>query len=582
MKQQPDEDEDFVCRICIKKRALQKAGGQKPKQRTDSTSPSPVTTPIKQTMISTASQEIITKTVAMTQGVVKVHSSGRSSGRSSPATVSSGRNSPTLVPKKEEAQGSSGRNSPALSTSGRKTPSAMSLGRNSPLTLSTGRSSPATVTMHAATGRKSPALTLADRKSPLIFTSKSEMTKDGPPELDITSQSAMSVQKAVESILPMDKDTENKMVCEENDQVLVQKQSVKLAVVTKPSSEITEVKSSPHAVVVPLITSKPSDEGSETQKEGSVASAKIIDSQEPMSTNEQPSASVASSQMLCESVQSETSVTVVKSETVAAASLLEIGQEVSEAIQEPSTTEELKCENTVPDGTSIHMSQSDGDDSKDTSESNNDMEPMPVDAVTSNEEVETKVSEIADSERKVDPKPLSPSSEQMEVQLAIEACQNSGTESEQPQDDGEVAVESENLPEEPIQPTDSQSSESNENEVPPAVSDDALVAQPSSPPTLIKEPESNLPDTVETLEPPLVEPVELEPIATQCASSKAPDAPALIQEEEDKTTPSEPSEPMEVTESLDSEPRQESEGTGETFPERVCDVNDEQMESSTS
>ncbi|XP_030827948.1 lysine-specific demethylase 5A isoform X2 [Strongylocentrotus purpuratus] len=579
MKQQPDEDEDFVCRICIKKRALQKAGGQKPKQRTDSTSPSPVTTPIKQTMTSTASQEIITKTVAMTQGVVKVHSSGRSSGRSSPATVSSGRNSPTLVPKKEEAQGTSGRSSPALSTSGRKTPSAMSLGRNSPLTLSTGRSSPATVTMHAATGRKSPALTLADRKSPLIFTSKSEMTKDGPTELDITSQSAMSVQKAVESILPMDKDTENKMVCEENDQVLVQKQSVKLEVVTKPSSEITEVKPSPHAVVVPLITSKPSDEGSETQKEDSAASAKIIDPQEPMSTNEQPQASVASSQMLCESVQSEASVTVVKSETVAAASLLEIGQEVSEAIQDPSTTEDPKCENTVPDGTSIHMSQS--DDLKDTSESKNDMEPMPVDAVTSNEEVETKASEIPDSERKVDPKPLSPSSEQMEVQLAIEACQNSGTESEQPPDDVKVAVESENLPEEPIQPTDSQSSsESNENEVPPAVSDDTLVAQPSSPPTLIKEPESNLPDTVETLEPPLVEPVELEPIATQCASSKAPDAPALIQEEEDKTPPSEPSEPMEVTESLDSEPRQESEGTGETFPERVCDVSDEQMESS--
>nr|XP_054751747.1 lysine-specific demethylase 5A-like isoform X1 [Lytechinus pictus] len=611
MKQQPEEDEEFFCRVCTKKRSLQKAGGQKSKQKTDSTTPSPAATPTKQIMSPISSQEIVTKTVGMTQGVMKVQSSGRSSGRNSPVSVSSGRNSPSVATVKVEPQGGSGRNSPALSTSGRRTPSALSLGRNSPLTLGSGRSSPATVPVQAATstqgsGRNSPAavpmqtatgtlgsgrsspvtvpmqtttstkppaLPVKDRRSP-VFATLSEMIKDDLPGLDITSKSALSVQKNVDTgILPLNKDKETAMVCEDNDQTLGQKETIRLDVVTKPSSDIKEVKASPSADVVPLVTSPSSDEESQSQQEDSVVSVPITDSQETLPTNDVPSTSVTSSQSLCESVQA--SDTDVKSETVEVTSMSEDMEEIKEASKEPLITEDPKCENTMPDSTCIPLPQSNVDNVEEFTESkqDDDVEPMPVDE-SSDEEIETKTSDNAVPESSSSLEPPSPSSGESEVQLVKEACLTPDAEGEQRLDDIEVAIESEILPEDPSEPATSQSPVI-EDPVLPVAFNDTPTVQPSSPPTLIKEPEIEFQDPVETLRPPLVEPVEL--AATEGASSKALDAPALIQE-----APNEQSEPMEITEELsENEPKQETDSQGESFPERVCTEN-EQMDSNPS
>ncbi|XP_071492108.1 lysine-specific demethylase 5A-like [Diadema antillarum] len=186
MKEQPDEDEEFICRICTKKRSMQKGGVKRTQPQTSGNSTTTsCATPVKQpevkpdvkpatlTRPAAVQQQGSTKSITTSQVVAKVQSSGRTSGRNSPTSVTSGRSSPATPSTKSTAGGASGKNSPAVVAIGQKSSATSSIGRKSPLSFGTGRSSPITSSHATVTnGKKLTLLPCSGKKSPLTIGGK--------------------------------------------------------------------------------------------------------------------------------------------------------------------------------------------------------------------------------------------------------------------------------------------------------------------------------------------------------------------------------------------------------------------------
>ena len=410
MKQQPEEDEEFICRICTKKRAMPKAG-QKSKTSTpgSSTSPTPVTTPIKQEAsqmsslaVQVAAQQLAAKGFSMSQGVAKVQS-GKSSGRSSPASVSSGRSSPATVSTKGASLSTTGRKSPLPLTSGRRSPATIPLGRKSPLTLVTGRSSSAPSSPTGASGKKSPLshlskMTLSTLPSRALPAETTAMDKK-----ETVPQTLQSVQKDVDVEIAAPKVSEDstgahsETVPQESTQSQIQ--PVKLAVVTsKQSTSDSQVQPSSKSEQGESL-SETVDDISESSVPAGVVSEDMPAIEKPVDSPVTPTQSgTPASSAVVEGTGTDVVPTLIK----------ETSEELQTSLQlqEMDTSQEEKPSQEVQESAPEGMDSTDSAPNADSSDSKEDVSVEDVGKASIEEEaMETETTATAPAESTVESPP---------------------------------------------------------------------------------------------------------------------------------------------------------------------------------